>query len=1122
MKNPFQKKSLRRNAHETIQKFSFASLAHQKKQKPPRSFWKIVSSLFLLFFSLGLIGLSVLLFVVLKDLPDVSNPEALLFSESTVIYDREGKVQLYAIHGDQNRRILPIQNINQNMINAILSAEDDAFFTHDGFDFGGISMAFCHEIFGNLGGMCPQRGGSTITQQVIKNFFLTPERTIVRKLREIVLAYKIEHQYSKEEILGLYLNGISFGSAFHGVETASQAYFSISASELSPAQAAILASLPKEPTRLSPYGEQAFSHVLLDPEIIQKNNLETFDDVNAFSADSWRAGLVGREIPLANGKTAYFEGRSDWVIKRMHSLGYLSDAKYEQAQEELKIITFSEYREAITAPHFVMWIRQQLEEKYGPDLIQRGGLRVITTLDVGMQEKAEEAIQKSRQKNTEQYKAKNAALVAMDPQTGEIRALVGSADYWDKEIDGNVNVILKKRLPGSSFKPIDYAAAFLAGKLSPASILFDVETDFGNGWKPKNFDGTFRGPVSVRKALGNSLNIPAIKATIIAGPEKVYEMATNLGIHFDQEPDFYGAAIALGGAEARPLDMAVAYSAFVNGGYLREPVGILRVEDRSGNILFSAKHEVPQEEEPVLNPAVSYLVADMLSDPNARGPGWNSRLQLPGRWNIVKTGTADKKVKDVAFPADCWTIGGTPDLITAVWTGNSTGEVLGSRASGFEIAAPIWYSFMTEAFQGIPSNRPPLPQGITSVLVSKLSGLLPSEGFPKSLLIQETFATANIPSTEDTSLSFVEVDSISGKLPSTFTPKDAIEKRAVPNLHSYYPDRPEWENPVQEWLTKNRETFLTELGIGEDISATIPTEQDDVHTQKTRENAPRVSFVNPTEGGNVSAPRMAISIDANIPNGFHSVRFFVDDRLLKSFDAPEEQYVIPIARSASDKIRLRVEVQDTLLYSGSAEITVSPKKDTSPPDVSITVPHPNESFSGGTSLLFSADAVDIFGAVQKVEFFVNNERIGADLFAPFEWEWESPNTDAEYVLLVVATDYSGNQMESSAPFRIRKTETSETFKIRTPQNGSIVSCGESIRLEAGTDTELRNDFDHLELWGEGNGEKKRIANFSELTATGIFTATFSPEKCGEWRFYLKAFRKNASPRISGRISVRFQ
>lgn len=1129
--SPFQKKSLNRDPQKALRMWSFSKKGRSSFRKKRKFPWKIILLVLFFLFLLG-VGFAYFLFskYILADLPDINDERNLIFSESTVLYDKTGEEKLYTVHGDENRNIVPINEMSKHIVSAMLAAEDDQFFRHAGFDIGGITKAFCHEFFGNLGGLCPPRGGSTITQQMIKNFVLTSERTIIRKGKEIVLAYRIEKKYSKEKILEIYLNGISFGSNISGVEVASQAFFQVPAKDVSPAQAALLASMPQAPSRYSPFGPNVRSHILLTDEELIEKNIITLEELQS-NNDYWQYGLLGQNITLAGGDEVFLAGRANWVLNRMHTLGYITEEQKEEGEKEMLEMTFEPYRTKLVAPHFVMWVREQLVEKFGEELVEHGGLKVITTIDLKKQAAAEEAIAERKEKNLKSYNAKNAALIAIHPKTGEVESMVGSSDYWDDEIDGKVNILLKKRLPGSSFKPIVFAAAFASGKLSPASVLFDVETNFGNGWTPNNYDGYFRGPVTIRKALGNSLNIHAIKAAIIAGPEKVYDLATHMGILFDFDSDFYGAAIALGGAEARPLDMASAFATFANGGKKIEPNSILLVEDRFGNILYSAQsEEVASHEEKsdqALDAGVAYLIADMLSDQTVRGPGWNDRLQLEGRKNIVKTGTADKKVDGKPQPADCWTIGGTPSLMTAVWTGNSRGEVMASEASGYATAAPIWHSFMSTVLAEEEPEEFEIPETVSRIQVSKLSGLLPSEGMAESLITDELFARVNMPQKEDTSLSFVEIDSVSGKLPTEYTPQETIVRRPVLNMTSYFPNWEAWEKPVQEWLSGNAGGFLNNLGISGDILMAAPTEYDDVHTPVTLESAPTVSFVSPSSSGNVSSPKTTVLMNISAENGFQKIVFSWNGRVLKSFTTKQEAYIIPVPPSARGTNVIQAEVFDKYSLSGNTSVQVKIKEDTTGPSLSILYPSAGEKISTGAFVTFSVRAVDKEGAVQKVDFFVDGKRIGSDVRlydessgSEYEYIWQSPNEPGEHELKILATDVSGNKTSKNLNFSLVKRSVASLFSVASPKTGSTFGCNDSVSTVIGISQDMTDTFDHLEIIAEDSKRQQTtIANFIKVPASGFFETKFQPKECGEYIIFAKVFLENGVRRTSGKARI---
>lgn len=1074
----------------------------QRRKSEKRSLGRFLLYGFLGFSGIGLLGSGAFLFFVLSDLPEVDDLEKLTFSESTVIFASDGTTPLYSVHGDQNRKIISLSEMSQYLPSAILAAEDDRFYSHPGFDLGGIAMAACYK----LTGICPPRGGSTITQQTIKNLFLTNERTLKRKAQEIVLAYRIEQNLSKDKILELYLNGISFGSNFYGAETASKAFFGKSVRDLTLAESAILARLPQSPSKFSPFGENAFSRVLISPEEISKNNYETFEDIDSLPGISWQVGLVGKNIELANGKVTYFPGRADWVLDRMLELGYISSGEFDAAKEEFKTTTFSKYREEITAPHFVFLIKSELEAKFGADMVEHGGLQVKTTLDANLQKMAEETVKEYQEKNITNYNAHNAALVALNPESGEIKVLVGSADYWNEEIDGKVNMIEAKRQPGSSFKPIVYATAFAQGILSPASVLMDVETDFGNDWIPKNYDGTYSGPVSVRYALGHSLNIPAVKAAILAAPDKVYDLAGSLGVSFDFDTDHYGAAIALGGAEVRPLDMASAFSALINGGKKIDPVAILEVKDRFGNILF--QYDAPEEQEQILTPETAFLVTNVLSDPSARA-GWGSVLNI-GRPAMAKTGTSNEEKTGIA--RDTWTVGGTPNFAVAVWAGNNypSKVPLGRLADGSSTAAPIWRDFLMSAEKDLAPRSFAIPSGISRVMVSKLSGKLPNTGTPPNLLTEDIFASNFVPTEIDDSLQFLEIDRVSGKLPNELTPEKSLKKVAILSLHSADTSRQSWEEPVQEWMKKNAADFLKKMGIEGEILANAPTEYDDVHTEKSAQQKPKITFISPTEGGIVSPPRITVTLDISAQNGPGEVNFLWDGDSVFS-ETSGQKFIVKIPKNSTGKHELTAIATDALWFESEETISVEIGSDEDAPEVSLSAP---TTVRGENATKISAEAYDATGALEKVEFLVNGKRVGIDFIAPYETLWTPDNEIKTVILTALATDIAGNTARDEMEISIEKSGISTTFEILSPRNGGAISC-EKVLFQMGISPDMIAGFEKMTIFGrkEGSEEFAALTNTSTRTRFGFLSAEWKPTECGIWEFYAESADGKQSPKI---------
>ena len=609
--------------------------------------------------------------------PAVDTIENRIVGESTKIYDRTGEVLLYDVHGTMRRTEVPLDAISPYIRNASVAIEDDSFYQHKGFR----PLSFLRAVLVNLRlipGIVGQ-GGSTITQQVVKNTLLTQDKTLIRKAKEIVLAMKLEHIATKDEILTIYLNETSYGGTIYGVEEATQYFFGKPAKDVTIAEAAYIAALPQAPTRYSPYGNR-------------------------------------REE---------LEGRKNLVLSRMRYLGYINEEEYATASSEE--VTFRPQSDSgIKAPHFVFYVLEYLEEKYGADLVAQGGLRVVTSLDWELQLKAEEIVNRRALENEKNFNAENAGLVAVDPKTGQVLVMVGSRGYFDEDIDGKVNVALAKRQPGSSFKPFVYATAFEKG-YTPETVVFDVPTQFSTAcsvsdvlnseppcYSPGNYDGSFKGPMTLRNALAQSQNIPAVKTLYLAGIPESIETARDMGISTLEDQDRYGLTLVLGGGEVTLLDITSAYSVFANEGIRNASTGVLSVEDSKGEVLESyEKHEIR-----ALDPQVARLVNDVLSDNNARTPafGANSPLHFPGHDVAAKTGTTNDY-------RDVWIVGYTPSISVGAWGGNNDNTPLERRVASFVIA-PLWNEFMTLAIEKYSSGEftPPAPDPEEATLPPVLRG----------------------------------------------------------------------------------------------------------------------------------------------------------------------------------------------------------------------------------------------------------------------------------------------------------------------------------------------------------------------------------------------------------------
>lgn len=615
--------------------------------------------------------------LILKDLPSPTQLSSKRQILSTKILDRHGKL-LYRVYEDENRTLVPLQEVSLYLRQATVAIEDKDFYQHPGFSLEGIIRAF----FTNLTEDSMQ-GGSTITQQLVKNRLLNNDKTLQRKLREVLLAILVERTYSKDQILEMYLNTVSYGGSTYGIEEAAQRYFAKSARSLDLAEAALLAGLPVAPSVYSPFGA--------NPELAKQRQAE--------------------------------------VLRRMMEDGYVTQAEADAAKAE-KLI-FNQDATAIAAPHFVMYLRKLLAEKYGEQEVAQGGLEVTTTLDLSLQNEAQ-ALVTEEVKKLSRLQVTNGAALVTNPKTGEILAMVGSIDYFDFAHDGQVNVTLRPRQPGSSIKPLVYATAFEHGA-SPATIVDDSPVVYqipgSKPYAPVNYDGKFHGRVSMRQALASSYNVPAVKTLASLGVSTVLDEAEKLGITTWQERSRFGLSLALGAGEVRMVDMAQLYSTFANLGYPVPLNPILEVKDYRGQLLYRndcALYEGNCYEDLALSPTVAYLITDILSDNQARSAafGLYSVLNIPNQQVAVKTGTTNSM-------KDNWTIGYSSDRLVATWVGNNDSSSMSYVASGITGASPIWNKIMLLLLDSNQPHRFAMPEQLIKVAICSQTGTLPCGACPK-------------------------------------------------------------------------------------------------------------------------------------------------------------------------------------------------------------------------------------------------------------------------------------------------------------------------------------------------------------------------------------------------------
>ncbi|OGG00386.1 hypothetical protein A2Y99_00850 [Candidatus Gottesmanbacteria bacterium RBG_13_37_7] len=698
------------------------SLFSQKFRIERKKKWIIIAGILLLV-------ICYLLFVLTNDIPSLRKLLRYEIPQTTKILDRKGLL-LYDIYTEQNRTLVKLQDVPQYLKEATIAIEDKDFYRHGGIDpVGGILRAAKETILHHR-----LQGGSTITQQLIKTAVLSPERTIQRKIKEIILAFITERLYTKDQILEMYLNQVPYGGTSWGVESAAENYFGKSAKELTLTESALLAGLPGAPTLYSPFGAY--------PELARQ--------------------------------------RQEAVLNRMIEDKYISAEEKEAAlNTELK---YRSQRTDIKAPHFVMFVKQLLVDKYGERIVEQGGLKVTTTLDLSLQEMAEQSVS-SEVAKLKEYRVGNGAVLVTRPPTGEILAMIGSKDYFEEK-SGNFNVTISLRQPGSSIKPINYAIGIESKKVTAATMFLDTPTCFQvSGQKsycPVNYDGKFHGPTQLRFALGNSFNIPAVKMMALNGVETMVASSSAMGISTFKDPVNYGLSLTLGGGEVTMLDMARAFGVFANGGVRRDLTAILKVEDKDGTILeeFKDPNLAIDFDDPLSYPSsllisgprvmsteTAFLISHILLDNNARSQmfGSSSFLVVKNRAVSVKTGTTDDK-------RDNWTIGFTPNFLTVVWVGNNDNSPMHPYlTSGITGAAPVWNKITTSVLKNQTDLWPKQPEGIVGTQICNISGKKPPNNDPNAsdkgcATRYEYFIKGTIPAESENLKQNIPIDKTTGKM----------------------------------------------------------------------------------------------------------------------------------------------------------------------------------------------------------------------------------------------------------------------------------------------------------------------------------------------------------------------
>ena len=928
-----------------------------RRPSGPRWSWKKALSWIAIICSAGVIAAALgtvgVFAWVSKDLPDPNNITQRNVAQTTKIYDRTGEHVLYEIHGAQKRTVVELSDMSESVKHATIAAEDRGFYTHQGFDVRGILRGFLRNITRGGGKL---QSGSTITQQFIKKSVLNDEQTYTRKVKELILAIEIERRFSKDQILKLYLNEIPYGSVAYGIESASETFFGKTAKDLTVSEAALLASLPKGPTYYSPYGNH-------------------------------RDELIGRQR---------------YIIDAMAEEGYVTSEEAEEAKNDDILARIKPKREPITAPHFVFYVKEQLADEYGEQVVERGGLKVITTLDVDKQTAAEEAIADNLEA-IKKWKANTAAMTAIDAGTGEILAMVGSADYFDEEINGKYNAILGKLQPGSSIKPIVYAAAFEKG-YTPSTVVEDLKTNFSTTpkpYEPGNYDGQERGFVTLKEALAGSLNIPAVKVLYLTGLERFQEFAKRLGYTTFGDRSRFGLALVLGGAEVRPLEHVAAFTAFAQDGIWRPTKAILKVEDKDGKVLMDQSER--SQGKRVFDKEVARQINDVLSDNAARAYvfGEKNHLTLSGRPVAAKTGTTNDY-------KDAWAIGYTPSLVAGVWVGESKGGLMKQGADGSKIAAPIWNQFMRKALADTPIESFPTPEPVVT---------------GKPVLDGEKHAQVA-----------VKVDRITGKLATASTPPEYVEERryGVPHSILYFIDKNDprgpapadpgsdpqfagWEKVVAAWAEKQHL-----------VVTPPPTEFDDVHVP---ENIPQITFLSPTDGNTLSERSFMPSVSVTSRRGVAKVEYSLDGESIGQAVFSPYSTLLSIPNRFTKGFRvLTARACDDVGNCSTASVTVNLAADPGPLGIQWTAPYSHQTIASGEFPFTILIRIDDQKSIQRLQVTAKDGDGGVAQFIGtidhpalpnMSVGWSAAPTPGRYWLTIEAMLRSGDVRTESIPVTIQ-------------------------------------------------------------------------------------------------------
>ncbi len=917
------------------------------KQNIIKRFFKKLAKLIIILVVIGIIFLAGAFVWFSKELPKSTELLTKEPTQSTKIYDRTGEILLNDINADFKRTKIHLDDLPDFVKWTTLVAEDRDFYSHHGIDLKGILRSILSNIFKGT-----KVGGSSISQQFIKNALLSPEKTYIRKTKELILTWQLERKFTKDEIFEMYLNEIPYGGTAYGIEAASNKYFDKSAKDLTLAEAATLAALPQAPSYFSPYGSNK-------------------------DALMWR---------------------KDWILDSLVEEGYLPEYKTEAAKQQK--LEFTKISSSIAAPHFVFYVRELIAQEYGETFLEQGGLKIITTLNIDQQKIAEQAIKTGVEKNIEKYNARNASLVALNAQTGEITAMVGSADYFDNENDGAVNVALRPRQPGSSFKPIVYSAAFTKG-YSPETILFDELTTFKvepKDYEPHNYNNEYFGPVPIKKALAGSLNIPAVKTMYLVGVENILDLAEQMGYTTFEDRSRFGLSLVLGGGEVKLLEHTNGFATLAREGEFKNTIAILKIEDKNGKTLIENKPEKNKAKR-VLEKQITQQITNILSDNNERAFifGAQNYLNLGNRPVAAKTGTTNDY-------KDAWTLGYTPSLVAGVWVGNTRGEVMKGSAAGANTAAPIWHEFMKNVLADSEIEEFNKPE---------------SKDLPQKAMLNGQIAGEVV----------VKIDKTTGKLATDLTPESQIEEKSFREVHNilHYvnknnplgpaPNEPwnldenytNWELAIEKWAKEN----------GYETKAELPDEKDDVHTL---ENQPSILINAPNNNTTFTLPDINILISTSAKRGVSCVEYYLDNKKIAEVNSsPFNLTDFKLIGFENGWHTLKTQAFDDVDNNKSAEIKINLQlaEEFGQPIKFITLENNSEIWEENFPYLIQVN-IKNYEYYSKIDFYIKNTNTNSSNWIGYKnidseninFIWtDAPESDL-YLFYTIVTDKYGNTKTS--------------------------------------------------------------------------------------------------------------